>query len=77
MPKDQERGTAPPRRREGGMTVSEAGRRGGETVRDKYGPQFYSEIGSQSHKNDPGRRPAAGAPHRDEAPPGGAPRGNT
>jgi general stress protein YciG len=27
------------------MTVQEAGRMGGETVRDKYGPEFYSEIG--------------------------------
>ncbi len=34
----------------GKMTVSEAGRKGGEAVRDKYGPEFYSEIGSQSHK---------------------------
>ncbi len=43
----------------GDMTVSEAGRlgghKGGETVKEKYGPEFFSEIGSQSHKNDPGR----------------------
>jgi general stress protein YciG len=29
------------------MTVREAGRKGGETVRDKYGPEFYSEIGQK------------------------------
>ena len=27
------------------MSVSEAGRKGGQTVRDKYGPSFYEEIG--------------------------------
>ncbi len=30
---------------EGEMTVQEAGHRGGETVKEKYGPEFYSEIG--------------------------------
>jgi general stress protein YciG len=30
---------------EGKMTVEEAGRKGGETVKRKYGPEFYSEIG--------------------------------
>jgi len=35
-------GTAPPRR---AMTVSEAGRKGGITVRDERGHAFYEEIG--------------------------------
>lgn len=29
------------------MTVQEAGRKGGQTVKEKYGPEFYSEIGSK------------------------------
>jgi general stress protein YciG len=29
----------------GGMTVAEAGRKGGETVRDTRGHEFYEEIG--------------------------------
>jgi general stress protein YciG len=29
----------------GNLSVAEAGRLGGEKVRDKYGPEFYSEIG--------------------------------
>src|SRR5229473_219066 len=29
----------------GGMTVREAGRKGGQTVRGKYGHSFYEEIG--------------------------------
>lgn len=29
----------------GQMTVEEAGRKGGETVKRKYGPEFYSRIG--------------------------------
>ncbi|HEY9723096.1 MAG TPA: KGG domain-containing protein [Oscillatoriaceae cyanobacterium] len=29
----------------GDMTVREAGHLGGETVKEKYGPEFYSEIG--------------------------------
>src|SRR5438477_458998 len=29
----------------GGMTVSEAGRKGGERVRDERGVEFYEEIG--------------------------------
>ena len=41
---------------EGGMSVSEAGRLGGETVREKYGPGFYSEIGRKggehSHRGE-------------------------
>ncbi|MHB1006375.1 MAG: Em GEA1 (EM1) [Chloroflexota bacterium] len=28
-----------------GMTVEEAGRKGGETVKRKYGHSFYEEIG--------------------------------
>ncbi len=31
--------------RKGGMTVEEAGRKGGETVKKKYGHEFYEEIG--------------------------------
>lgn len=30
-----------------GMTVQEAGRKGGQTVKDKYGPEFYSQIGQK------------------------------
>ncbi|MBP6965508.1 MAG: Em GEA1 (EM1) [Armatimonadetes bacterium] len=29
----------------GAMTVSEAGRKGGETTSEKYGHEFYEEIG--------------------------------
>lgn len=29
------------------MTVQEAGRKGGETVKEKYGPEFYSQIGQK------------------------------
>jgi general stress protein YciG len=28
-----------------GMSVREAGQKGGETVKKKYGPEFYEEIG--------------------------------
>ncbi|MHB1413879.1 MAG: Em GEA1 (EM1) [Chloroflexota bacterium] len=31
--------------RKGRMTVEEAGRKGGETVKRKYGHEFYEEIG--------------------------------
>src|SRR5580700_7235382 len=31
----------------GGMTVAEAGRKGGQAVRDKYGPAFYETIGKK------------------------------
>lgn len=31
--------------RKGGMTVEQAGRKGGETVKRKYGHSFYEEIG--------------------------------
>jgi general stress protein YciG len=29
----------------GGMTVREAGRKGGEVTAKRHGPQFYEEIG--------------------------------
>lgn len=32
-------------KKKGTMSVSEAGRKGGQTVRDKYGHSFYEEIG--------------------------------
>lgn len=31
--------------RKGKMTVAEAGRKGGNTVKKKYGHEFYEEIG--------------------------------
>jgi uncharacterized protein len=34
----------------GKMTVSEAGRKGGETTARKYGPEFYEEIGYKGGK---------------------------
>ena len=34
-----------PREDSGGMSVREAGRRGGERVKAKYGPEFYEAIG--------------------------------
>jgi general stress protein YciG len=47
-------GHAPPKRARkrakgagGGMTVAEAGRKGGQAVRDKYGPGFYETIGKK------------------------------
>jgi general stress protein YciG len=40
------RGTASePASMDGGMSVREAGRKGGEAVKKKYGPEFYSKIG--------------------------------
>jgi general stress protein YciG len=30
---------------DGEMSVREAGKKGGDTVRDRYGPSFYEEIG--------------------------------
>ncbi|MFN7146657.1 MAG: KGG domain-containing protein [Myxococcota bacterium] len=41
MPKDRESEN----KEKGSMTVEEAGRMGGEKVRDERGPEFYSEIG--------------------------------
>jgi general stress protein YciG len=35
----------PKRKPGGGMTVREAGQKGGETVKRKYGPEFYETIG--------------------------------
>jgi general stress protein YciG len=32
---------------QGEMTVREAGRRGGETVKNKYGSEFYEAIGKK------------------------------
>ena len=38
-----------------GMSVQEAGRKGGETTRDTHGEDFYSEIGQkQGKENNPG-----------------------
>ena len=34
----------------GKMTVSEAGRKGGETTSKKYGSEFYEEIGHKGGK---------------------------
>jgi len=34
----------------GEMTVSQAGRKGGETVRERYGSGFYEEIGRKGGK---------------------------
>jgi len=34
----------------GRMTVSEAGRKGGETTSKKYGREFYEEIGEKGGK---------------------------
>lgn len=31
----------------GGMTVAEAGRRGGNVVKERYGMEFYDEIGQK------------------------------
>lgn len=37
------------------MSTAEAGRKGGEKVRDERGPEFYSEIGrKQGKENNPG-----------------------
>jgi hypothetical protein len=45
------------------ITVEEAGRSGGTTTRDRYGSEFYSEIGrkggqarAKSQKNKRGKR---------------------
>lgn len=34
-------------RKVGGMTVAEAGRKGGQKTRDEYGHEFYEEIGKK------------------------------
>jgi general stress protein YciG len=36
---------ATPEEPQGGMSVREAGRRGGESVKAKYGSEFYEAIG--------------------------------
>lgn len=36
-----------PKREEGEMTVREAGRKGGETTSERYGHEFYEEIGKK------------------------------
>jgi len=41
--------------KDGSMSTSEAGKMGGEKVRDERGPEFYSEIGKkQGKENNPG-----------------------
>ena len=41
--------------KDGSMRTSEAGRRGGEKVREERGSEFYSEIGKkQGKENNPG-----------------------
>lgn len=41
--------------KEESMTTAEAGKLGGEKVRDERGPKFYSEIGQkQGKENNPG-----------------------
>ncbi len=39
--------TSGSKEKKGGMTVQEAGRKGGNTVKEKYGPEFYSKIGQK------------------------------
>ena len=41
---DQERSDGAPN---GGMSVREAGRKGGKTTRARYGPEFFQEIGQK------------------------------
>ncbi len=64
MPSKSDRGPGRGNEGKGDMTVGEAGHlggvkgghKGGEAVKEKYGPEHFAEIGSQSHKNDPGRK---------------------
>ncbi len=44
---DQEGGGTAPN---GGMSVREAGRKGGRTTRARYGPEFFQEIGQKGGK---------------------------
>jgi general stress protein YciG len=37
-------------RQKGGMTVREAGHKGGETTKERYGGKFYEEIGRKGGK---------------------------
>jgi general stress protein YciG len=51
----------------GGMTVQEAGRKGGETVLHERGPEFFSEIGRKGGQKvrdliAAGKRGQAGTP---------------
>ncbi len=39
----------------GKMTVGEAGRKGGETVSEKYGPDFYEKIGQKGGESVAGK----------------------
>ena len=41
----QAKGKTSTRQSGGGMTVREAGRKGGEVTAQRHGPQFYEEIG--------------------------------
>ena len=48
----------------GGMTVAEAGRKGGQKVRDERGHEFYEEIGKKGGQKvrqliEAGKRAAA------------------
>jgi general stress protein YciG len=50
--------------KKGGMTVAEAGRKGGEKVRDERGHEFYEEIGRKGGQRvrqliEAGKRAAA------------------
>ncbi len=49
--------------RKGSMTVAEAGRKGGETVRDERGREFYEEIGKKGGETVKAER---GAPFYEE-----------
>ena len=37
--------TKQPKKPQGGMSVREAGRKGGQTVKERYGSEFYENIG--------------------------------
>jgi general stress protein YciG len=45
MAQTKGKSTANTRQSGGGMTVREAGRKGGEVTAKRHGPQFYEEIG--------------------------------
>lgn len=47
MPGRGRRGTSTKQTVASQMTVQEAGRKGGETVKEKYGPEFYAQIGQK------------------------------
>ena len=50
--------TAKQKDRNGDMTVREAGKKGGDAVRNKYGPSFYEVIGQKGGQR-PKRKAAA------------------